>query len=209
MKKIIPYKSSNEALTALDNGGRFYNIFTKAGDGVITQAEIGKVGGLFNNKQGAVLFLELATSQLDENAKNSLLAKMEIDMQTSYKKYKPQKLLASQVKTEGVLASGAIVTGIPKLVDSKTEMTSFIMVPITTGNITTFTMIPIYEQYDVYELRDEQSSKTFIIAHNKSKTKLPEEKMRVAGIIKELKKGKSKDAKAQLFLEVLYHADIV
>ena len=41
MKKIIPYKSSNEALTALDNGGRFYNIFTKAGDGVITQEKKG------------------------------------------------------------------------------------------------------------------------------------------------------------------------
>jgi len=91
MKKVTPYKSSNDALIALDNGGRFYNIFTKAGDGIITQAEIGKTGGLINNKQGAVLFLELATSQLNENAKQRVLAKMEDSMQASYKKYKPQK----------------------------------------------------------------------------------------------------------------------
>jgi hypothetical protein len=209
MKKITPYKSRKEALTALDNGGRFYNIFTKAGDGVITQAEIGKVGGLFNNKQGAVLFLELATSQLDENAKSSLLTKMETDMQANYKKYKPQKLLASQVKTEGVLASGAIVTGIPKLTESKSNFTGFIMVPISTGNITTFTMIPLIEEYDVYELRDETTSETFIIAHNKGKTKLPEQKIKVAGIIKELQSEESKEADKQLFLEVLYHADVM
>lgn len=209
MKKVTPYTSSNEAVTALDNGGRFYNIFTKAGDGIITQAEIAKTGGLINNKQGAVLFLELATSQLDENAKQRVLAKMEDNMLASYKNYKPQKLLASQVKTEGILASGAIVTGIPKLTKSKTNFNGFIMIPIATGSITTFTMVPLIEQYDVYELRDEASSETFIIAHAKREAKLPEEKIRVAGIIKELKTSKAKNAEAQLFLEVLYYADII
>lgn len=62
--------------------------------------------------------------------------------------------------------------------------------------------------YDVYELRDEVSSESFIIAHSKSKEKLPEKKMKVAGIIKELKGNKQEDVGFKLFLEVLYHSEI-
>lgn len=46
MKKVSPYQNLNTALKSLDNGGRFYNILTKAEDGIINQAEIGKVGNL-------------------------------------------------------------------------------------------------------------------------------------------------------------------
>lgn len=208
MKKVQPYQNIEEALNTLDNGGRFYNIFTKAGDGIISQAELGKVGGVFNNKQAAILFLELATSDLDEAAKGKLLSKMEPNLQSSHEKFMPQRLLPSEVKAKGVMSSSAIVTGVPKLTTSKTSFKGFIMVPISTGNITTFTMIPLIDMYDVYELRDEVSSESFIIAHSKSKEKLPEKKMKVAGIIKELKGNKQEDVGFKLFLEVLYHSEI-
>jgi len=51
MKKVNPYRYVDEALSSLDNGGRFYNIFTKAMDGIISKSELGKVGGVFNDKQ--------------------------------------------------------------------------------------------------------------------------------------------------------------
>lgn len=45
MKKIESYIDVNDAISDLDNGGRFYNLFTHADDGIISQAELGKVGG--------------------------------------------------------------------------------------------------------------------------------------------------------------------
>ena len=67
MKKIEPYKNINEATLSLDNGGRFYNVLTKSDDGIISSSELGKVAGLFIDKQKMVLFLDLATSNFDVN----------------------------------------------------------------------------------------------------------------------------------------------
>jgi hypothetical protein len=40
MKKVTPYKRYSNALKALDNGGRFYNIFTNARDDKVSRAEL-------------------------------------------------------------------------------------------------------------------------------------------------------------------------
>ena len=69
MKKIEPYRNINDAISNLDNGGRFYNILTKADDGIISKSELGKVGGIFNDKQQMILFLELSISKLDNGKK--------------------------------------------------------------------------------------------------------------------------------------------
>lgn len=204
MQTIKPYEKINEALTALDNGGRFYNLLTKADDGIITSAEIGKTGGIFNNKQQNILFLEAALLKLNENEKSSILSRLDEKLKVDYNKFQPQYLLPSEVNEQGKIASGLIVTGIPKLVESKTKFTGFIMIPIMAGKVMTMTMVPIFESYDVYELRDDASSETFIIAHSKSKNKLPEEKTTLAGIIKELKTSKKEEGTTKKFLEVTY-----
>ena len=67
MKKLNPCQNLTTALKTLDNGGRFYNILTKAEDGIISQAELGKVGGLFSSKQQSILLLEMSISALSQN----------------------------------------------------------------------------------------------------------------------------------------------
>lgn len=207
MKKIEPYQSVNDAMAALDNGGRFYNLLSKANDGLITKAELAKVGGVFNDKQKMMLFLEMSLVNLDELAKKEIVGNMEPSLQEAYKQYQPKWLKASEANSHEYLAAGLIVSGIPKLKESKTEFTGFIMVPISTGNVTTFAMVPIMDQYDVYELRDENSSDTFLIAHSRSSKKLPEKKLKVAGILKELKTKKGKEGPAKVFLEAVYHME--
>lgn len=208
MKKIEPYKDVIEALQSLDNGGRFYNFRTKAEDGIINQAELGKVGGLFNGKQQMILFLELSILQLNKAEKDSIISKLDNSLQKNYQKYKSQKLLPSEAISEGIISSNAIITGTPKLIDSKTDFTGFIMFPIMAGNVTTFTMIPIIEEYDVYELRDEETFETFIIAHLKDSKKLPSKKMILGGVLKELNTSENESKAKTKFLEVVYHLDI-
>ena len=50
MKHIVPYRTLKGALNALDNGGRFYNVFTKAKDEVITDSELCKAAGVFSQQ---------------------------------------------------------------------------------------------------------------------------------------------------------------
>ena len=77
MKKVSPYKTINEAIQSLDNGGRFYNILTKADDGIINQAELGKVGGVFNDKQQMILFFEMSILGLIQADKDSIISKFD------------------------------------------------------------------------------------------------------------------------------------
>ncbi|CAL65684.1 hypothetical protein [Christiangramia forsetii] len=205
MKRINPYKEINEALSSLDNGGRFYNILAKSNDGIITQSELGKIGGVFNDKQKVILFLEMSMISLKDEEKQEILSKLDEELKQTYLKYKPQNLLPSKANENGVIASNAILTGVPKLIDNKSDFNGFIMVPIMAGKVMSFIMIPMIDNYDVYELRDEKTSETFIIAHSRGSEKLPSEKIIIAGLLKELKSEKDENSEAVKFLEVNYY----
>ncbi len=205
MKLIEPYINVDEAILSLDNGGRFYNFFTEAEDGVISQAEIGKVAGLFNDRQKTVLFFELSISNLDAAAKADVISKMDENLQRSYEKYKPQELLPSEAESKGVISSNAIITGFPVLIESKSELTGFILIPISTGKAMTFIPIPIIDHFDVYRMKDELSSETFLIAHAKNAEKLTENKrIKVAGVLKEFKIKKGEADVDRKYLEINY-----
>lgn len=190
----------------MDNGGRFYNILTKAEDGIISQAELGKVGGLFSSKQQSILYLEMSISALSENEKASIMAQLDDGLQKQYQRNKAQHLLPSEAKDKGKISSNAIITGIPKLTDSKTDFMGFIMIPIMIGDVTTFSMIPLIDEYDVYELRDESSSETFFIAHAKGSEQLPDQLITIGGVVKEM--SSEDDKPVGKFLEAVYFMEI-
>ena len=205
MKKVIPYKEVREALVSLDNGGRFYNILTNSSDGIVSPSELGKIAGLFNDKQKMILFLEMSLSSLTLEEKEVIISSLDTELKQMYSRYKPQKLLPSEVKEKGILASNAILTGVPRLIDKKSDFTAFVFMPVMAGKTMTFVLIPIFENYYVYELRDEKTSETFIIAHTKGSTTLPHEKVTVAGLLKELKPENSRKGEVVKFLEAIYY----
>ena len=204
MEKIKPYKDLKCALQSLDNGGRFFNFRTKAEDGIITQSELGKVGGVFIESQQLILFLEMSLLELDQAAKDTIISKLDNGLQKKYLKYKPQRVLPSEASLNGIISSNAIITGTPKLIDSKTSFNGFIMFPMVSGNVTSFMMIPLIDEYEVYELRDDETSETFLIAHPKGYEKLPSKKMTVGGVLKELNETEEEDGAKVKFLEALY-----
>lgn len=204
MKQIIPYQNITEALAQLDNGGRFYNLFSKAEDGEITAAELSKVAGIFNERQKLVLFLELSMSHLPKEDQVSIISKLDDKLRKDFLKYKAQELMASEAEERGVLSTNVIITGVPKVKESKSEFVGLVLIPISTGKVMTFVPVPIMDQYDVYEVRDDHSSETFLIAHHRSKEKLPPEKIKVAGVLKELEVKVDQVKGHQKFLEINY-----
>ncbi|WP_211324733.1 hypothetical protein [Chitinophaga skermanii] len=195
MEKITPFKNAEEAIASLDNGGRFYNIFTHANDQVITEAEVGKVAGMFADKQQSILFFELATQLLDETSKAAVIAQFDEKLQASYEQFKPVPFAAATV------SNNVIMQGIPHHVDSKMKFTGFMMVPVGT----VFTMIPLAHYYEAYELRNEQGEELMMIAHKKGKEKLPARPITLAGVMKEMK-DMDKTTEGQ-FVEVSYYVE--
>ncbi len=204
MKKIEPYKNINEATLSLDNGGRFYNVLTKSDDGIISTSELGKVAGLFIDKQKMVLFLDLAISNFDVNAKEKIVNSLDVSLRSTYEKYKSQEFLPSEAYDKGILSSNSIITGFPKKIDSKSDFNGVIVLPVGKS----FVVMPIIDKYDVYEIRDEVSDDTFLIAHARGSIVLPEKKIKVAGVLKELKANKNEKKASKRFLEALYYLDI-
>lgn len=205
MKQIIPYTTVDEALIDLDNGGRFYNIFTKAEDGTISPAELGKVAGVFNEKQKMILFLELSLSRLDTLSREEVISKLDDALLAAYQQYVPRQIASSENNDGYTISSGITVTGVPELKESKEYFSGMILVPVGKA----FVPIPISDMYHVYEIKDEQSDEKIIIAHGKGSEKLPENRVTIAGVLKELKPKKDNDIDAAQFLEINYFLNLV
>jgi hypothetical protein len=208
MKFITPFKSLDEATTSLDNGGRFYNFLTTAEDGIISPAEVGKIAGIFNDRQKMVLYLAMCFSGLNASAKRQVESSLDEDLKSSYTKYLPQDLLPSEANQKGSLASNAIITGMPVLIDSKKDFNGFIFMPVMVGKVMVMMLIPIIDKYDIYHIKDEASSETFLIAHARSKEKLPQKMIHVGGVLKELKLKKDEKGKGEMYLEVVYFSEV-
>lgn len=205
MKYIQPYKTIKNALASLDNGGRFYNLITQANDGNISKAELGKVAGIFNDRQKMILYLEMSIFYLKEQSFGDIQKFLSDDLKQAYLKHRPQRLQPSQAQVEGKLSSNAIISGIPRYVKSNSEFQGFIIIPVSAGKVMTMVLVPIIDQYDVYELRDDNTSEEFIIAHARSPKKLIEEQYRFGGILKALQKSKKDVSPSVKYLETQYY----
>jgi hypothetical protein len=204
MEKIQPYQNASEAMSALDNGGRIYNLFTERGDEQISLGEIAKVAGVFWNAQKAVLHLQMSILELPHEQHNAILDNLDQEAQGYYQKYQALELSPLAAKTEGVLASNLLVRGTPRHVESKEEV-GYVMMMILVGKVPVAIPTPITEHYDVYHVQAENSSENFLIAHSKSKAKLPEEPLLLGGVLKELKLDKYETEASSRYFEVIYY----
>jgi hypothetical protein len=205
MRKVTPYKSVNAALKSIDNGGRFYNLLTKADDGVITSAELAKAAGVHGNSPKMHLYLQMSLCELPDQA--AVTSALSPTLSASFKQHQPLTINAVDGKNPELIGKSAIITGIPKYTTSNTQFTGFIMVPMMTNNVMTMMMIPIMEKYDVYEIRDANNGEDFLIAHTRSKNKLPEASTRLGGFLKEIKQQKN-SPQSGVFLEACYYSPL-
>lgn len=207
MKQIVPYKTVQGALNALDNGGRFYNVFTKARDEVISDNELCKAAGVFSRKAHAFLFFELALSDLAEADRDQVIRCLSPELRSTYLKQRPKHTEIEVFEQAARETDAVIVAGFPIFLEDKTQFSGFIMIPICTGKVTSFTMIPIFDRFDVYEVYanvDLKGDKT-IIATVRGSKRLAVTMTTFGGIVKKLKfKDKSKRPHS-LYIEALFY----
>ena len=150
MKTIQPYKTVAGALRALDNGGRFFNLFTSAGDDVVTSAELKKAAGVFSSDQSAYLFFAMALFDFDDGSRGEVEGRLDSGLRDGFGRLGPKVVAPAEFDTQRSLKS-CIVEGYPRRVADK-DVEGFMTMPIQVGQVTTMMMIPTSESYQVYEI---------------------------------------------------------
>ena len=152
MRELKPYRTLHGLRTAIDNGGRFYNLFSQADDQVVTRGELAKAAGVFTAGVNAFLFLEMAQQDLQTDERQAVLPLLNSDLRDDYRRKRPRTLFPSAVEKEGTAGSSLIVTGFPQFLEDRTQFRGFIMIPA--GKV--FVMVPIFDKFDVYEVFDDR-----------------------------------------------------
>jgi hypothetical protein len=207
MKHIIPYTSFQEAIEAFDNGGKFFNLFSHAHDGVVSQAELGQVAGVANNKQAMILYLVMSISRLDNRSRERILARLDSQLFDMYEKYRPVHMSVEQVSERGTAGISTTIVGTLKKISTSTESGGSIMVPLSVGSEMSFTMVPLENSYEVYELSSGYSDRKVLVAHHKEKEALPAGKLRLGGMLTLLSQADAAAQGDKVFLEAQYYME--
>ena len=64
MREIKPYKTFSGATAALDNGGRFFNLFARSGDEIVDSSELKKAAGVYSGDSKAFMYFDMALMSL-------------------------------------------------------------------------------------------------------------------------------------------------
>ena len=204
MEMVFPYRNVEDALEELDNGGRFYNFFTKKDDEVVTASELYKAAGVFTGAAQAFLFYELAVMNLSAEEKGELEAKLSPKLRNSFKYRKPRRITPEKFERRAFESQSVILEGHPFYTQDSEKFSGFVPVPIQMGNTTTTIMIPIIEQFHIYEVYPtrEKEGEAAVVAIAKGKSRpLRPSRTRFAGVVKEMSidknggKGRSRGAR--------------
>ena len=205
MERIKTFKSAAAAIDLLDNGGQFYHIFTQADDDKISAAEVEKLSGSGREKQKAVLYLDLALSNLEPQERMAVEGRFDAYLNDSFTRYRPIGLGgSSRAFSDLPIGQNVWLEGTPEKIEGQGHTTGYIMVPV----IDVFTFIPIDETYSVYRLRAGNLGEPLLLAHDKNQEALPETPLRIAGQINHFQLNQDKDSEFEHFVQVSYYTPI-
>ncbi|MEO2014120.1 MAG: hypothetical protein ABGZ53_07080 [Fuerstiella sp.] len=207
MRELKPYRTMQGLRKSIDNGGRFYNFFTDADDHTVTRAELAKAAGVFTAGVKAFLFLEMAQQDLQPDDRQSIIELLESDLRREYQRNRPQVLLPSEIEKHGTAGCSIIATGFPRFVEDRTQFSGFIMIPIMAGNVTTFMMVPIYDQFDVYEVFDDRRMRkpNSMVATVRGQRLSHDEPIRFGGVLRKLQFEDKTKKSHDFYLETAFY----
>ena len=202
MRELQPYKTLHGARRALDNGGRFYNMFARSGDEVIDHSELARAEGVYSIGAKAFLHFEMGLMDLPFEQRDEIVTSLSPDLLEKYLAQKPASYSPSIVESQGSAGEMAIVSGYPAFVEDKTQFTGFIVLVVPV-----IVLVPIFDQFDVHEVYDSPDLDTprTVIATTRGTKRLDGMHIRFGGALKELYFEDKTSKDHGLFLEALYY----
>jgi hypothetical protein len=205
MRQLTPYKTLRGAQNALDNGGRFFNLFTAAADNVVDTAELARASGSLSLGTKAFLFFEMALMDLPPDQKAETTALLTPDLQRRIEAERPRTLMPSLVELEGEEGLPAIVSGYPVFVEKKSQFRGFIVMVVPV-----IMLVPIIDVFDVYEVFDSPEMETprTVIATARGSKRLDGVLTRFGGVLRELQFEDQTGKEHGLYLDTLFYTPL-
>ena len=205
MKQIHPFSSFQEAISKFDNGAHFYNLFSHAKDGIVSTEELELVAETNNDTQKLILFLVLSISNMDNHSREKILSRLDAELFELYEKYHPVHITILQMLEKGKPGISVTIVGTPKKIAEPEENVEELLVPVLVGAEASFALVPVKHAFVIYELHSDYTSETILIGHPKESADLPEKKLRLGGMLREINTEISTASKKKkLFLEVQF-----
>lgn len=205
MRQVRPYRTVQGAKRALDNGGRFYNLRSMAGDEVVEAGELARAAGVHSADIRAFLHFEMALMELAAGQRAEVLAMLSPRLHKRLAAKQSRVLLPSRVEVDGAAGVPAIVTGYPFFVEDKTQIRGFVV--MTTPVIA---MIPIADVFDVYEVFDSPARLVprTLLATVRGSKRLDGSRFRFGGLLRERVFDDSTGKDHGLYLEAMAYTPL-
>jgi hypothetical protein len=203
MKKLQPYRSFDGANRSLDNGGRLWNVFTTAGDRVITKAEISAAGG-GGGWAGALLFFEMMTSGLNAGEREELLHRLTPKLRRRWRQSGPELVSPNRLDSLDDTKRPYLLEGTTRSVEDKQLTTGYIPITTMVANVPMTTMMPVTEMFTVFEVTGSRGGKGRVLARKSAKL-ADGSRVRFGGTLRKGQEGKAKGSKARNFLNARFY----
>ena len=206
MKRVQPYRSFDAANRSLDNGGRLWNVFTSAGDRVITKAEISKAGA-GSGWANALLFFDLMSSRLNEGEREELLHRLTPKLRRRWRQQGPELVSPGKLDSLDDTKRPYLLEGQARRVEEKSLTTGFIPVTTMIGNVPVTQQIPVTELFVVFEVTGARGGIGRVLARKGSKL-ADGSRARFGGTLRKGQAGKEKRSKARNFLSARFYLEL-
>ncbi len=210
MRELKPYQTVHGLENAIDNGGRFYNLFNAADDSVVSRGELAKAAGVYSIGTSAFLFLEMAQQNLTVDDQQTIIKLLETKLRKQFLRDRPLTLLPSAVDKEGVEGRSLIICGFPRFVENRNQFKVLVMVPVMVGGVMVPFMVPIFDKFDVYEVFDDKQMKkpNSMVATVRGKRLDHDGPIRFGGVLRKLDFEDKTQKTHQYFLETLFYTKL-
>ncbi len=154
-----------------------------------------------------VLFFEMAQQALAPQGRSRAVAALGPKARKDRQKFLPLTLRPSLVESKGKAGACVIVEGYLRFLKNKTQFTGMMMMPIVSGGVTTFIMIPLYDQFDVYEVFDDRRMRRpYCVLAATRGVKFPSgDPVRLGGILRKMEAEKTTKRQHRFYLEACYY----
>lgn len=202
MKHIEPFVNVADALVSLDNGGRFYNIFTHANDGLITVGEVSKATHEWDDWAKMILYLDISLSQLKEDERLEIISRFDEKLANIYKDHHSLIMTTDEILGDIPVSKNVLIKGTPLDIQDNTHTIGFSTVTVMVGEVMTLTNVPIEDTYSLYTLPTKLDD-LFYLGVNKNGDQFPEGELIMGGVMKKAEQDKEHPTE-RWFLDVYY-----
>lgn len=180
MHKVTPYRTRRGLERALDNGGRWYDLFSRAGDGRVSESELSRAA----SGRDPGLFLALAGALLSDADRSRIIDVLPEATAERVRLFRPTRASPARVAGARDVGGRYVVEGRLHAVTDPEILLRNVVFRITDG--TDRSSYPLGDPYKVFQVRADEADDGPFVLFARGRRAPPTVPMRLGGILRRL-----------------------